>query len=127
MENQQQPYYGTPPPTQPAPSNDGKTAAIVAYITIIGWLISYFALYNDAKTPLSRFHMRQSLLIHLVHIGIGLIQAMIWLGFAFYSLLSLVSLAFLVLLIIGLVNAANNQTKPLPIIGEPAQRMFSGI
>lgn len=138
MENQQQPESRIPPhnPSQPSPNystqpsatgDPGKTAAIVSYITIIGWLVSYFALYNDNKTPLARFHMRQSLLIHIVHVTIGLIQSMIWLGWGIYSLLSLVSLAFLILLIIGLINAASEQTKPLPLIGEPAQRMFSNI
>lgn len=126
MDNSQ--YSNIPPTGGPITTGDpGKTAAIVAYITIIGWLVSYFALYNDNKTPLARFHMRQSLLIHIVHIGIAILQSVIWLGGGFYYILSLVSLGFLVLLIIGLINAVNEQTKPLPVIGEPAQRMFSGV
>lgn len=37
-----------------------KFVAVLGYITIIGWLVALF-LYGEHKTPLVRFHLRQSL------------------------------------------------------------------
>lgn len=31
-------------------TDDGKTAGIISYFTLIGWLIAYFALYTNNKT-----------------------------------------------------------------------------
>jgi hypothetical protein len=45
--------------------DSGKNAAVVSYIFLLGWLISYFAMYKDNKTALSSYHLRQSLLLHL--------------------------------------------------------------
>lgn len=129
MENPQpsQPYYGTPRPASPT-TDDGKTAAIVAYITIIGWLISYFALYKDNKTQLAAVHLRQTLLLFLIGLGWGFVQSALLFSFSgLYFLTLIVNIGIFVLWIIGLIAAINGQAKPMPIIGEPAQRMFSGI
>ena len=49
--------------SQPIADN-GKTAAIISYITIVGWLISFFAL-NKPKTSLATYHLRQTLLLFI--------------------------------------------------------------
>ena len=108
-------------------TDNGKTTAIVSYITFIGWLVAYFALYPNNKTQLASFHLRQSLLLNIVGAIIGLITRLIWLGWAFSTVLWLVSLGLFVLAIIGIINAANNETRPLPLVGEQAQRMFPNI
>ncbi|QPH41015.1 DUF4870 domain-containing protein [Pedobacter endophyticus] len=111
-------------------TDNGKMAAIVSYITVFGWLISYFALYKGKKTSLSTYHLRQSLLLHLATfviwgalsvIGTILAAGIIaYLGYAF----SIVSLIYIVL---GILIANNSQQRPLPFMGESAQKMFSTI
>jgi uncharacterized membrane protein len=45
--------------------DDGKTTAIVSYITLIGWLIAYFAMHQSKKTSLGSYHLRQTLLLFI--------------------------------------------------------------
>ena len=111
-------------------SDNGKTAAIISYITIIGWLIAYFAMHKDNKTALGSYHLRQSLLLHLgiivinvaLTIIIMIIPTMIlaYLSWAIY-------VAYLIFVILGIVSANNGEQKPLPVIGEKAQSMFPSI
>lgn len=113
--------------------DNGKTAAIISYLTIIGWLISYFALYKDNKTPLATYHLRQSLLLMLLALGYQFIRIMLlfviplsaW--FMFSIILSILGIGFLVLWILGLIAAVNGEEKPMPLIGEKAQELFKGI
>ncbi|MES2430064.1 MAG: hypothetical protein V4556_03945 [Bacteroidota bacterium] len=112
---------------QTAPDN-GKTAAIVSYITLIGWLIAYFAIHQNNKTSLGSYHLRQSLMLMLCAIGyqiaVMIITAMIpFLG----MILSIGGLAFLVFWIMGLISAINGEEKPMPLIGEKAQELFKNI
>jgi len=112
------------------PSDNGKSAAIVSYITIIGWLISYFAMYKESKTALASYHLRQSLLLHLgiivINIALSIIIMIIptmilaYLSWLFY-------IGYIIFIILGAISANNNEKKPLPFIGEKAQTMFPSI
>ncbi|WP_316803857.1 DUF4870 domain-containing protein [Pedobacter nototheniae] len=111
-------------------TDDGKSAAIVSYITLIGWLISYFAMYKDNKTALSTYHLRQSLLLHLsiIVINIALTIIIMIIPSVILAYLSyVIYLVYIVFVIIGAVSASNSQRKPLPLIGEKAQTMFPSI
>ena len=111
-------------------SGDGKTAGIVSYFTIIGWLVAYFAMHKDNKTAFGSYQLRQTLLLHLINIGIGIVSNIIvrvtlsaTLGYVFYAFY----LVIFVLWIIGLIGAANGEKKPMPLIGDKAQTMFTDI
>ena len=117
-----------------ATQDNGKTAGIISYLTIVGWLIAYFAFHQNNKTRLGSYQLRQTLLLHLVYMivryGLSFIFATIWLStgvFSLYYLLRLVELIFFVLWIIGLIGAVNGEEKPIPFLGERAQTMFAGI
>ena len=122
-------------PTSPFPSGDnGKTASIISYFTIIGWLIAYFGMHQNNKTSLGSYQLRQTLLLHLVYMivryGLSFILVTVWLStgvFSLYYLLRLIELVFFVLWIIGLIGAINGEKKPIPILGDYAQSMFSSI
>ena len=62
------------------PKDDGKTAGIVSYFTIVGWLIAYFAMYKDNKTELASYQLRQTLLYHIASIIIYYAAAAIFAG-----------------------------------------------
>jgi uncharacterized membrane protein len=108
--------------------DNGKTTAIVSYITIIGWLIAYFAMHQSKKTSLGSYHLRQTLLLFICAIVYQIVVTVITMAVpAIGLILSLLSLAFLVLWIMGLISAINGQEKPMPLIGEKAQELFKSI
>lgn len=111
----------------PRSGSDDKTAAVVSYLTIIGWLVAYFALYKDNRTALAGFHLRQSLLLNII----GCCFSLLWPMLAFlpmaWLVIRVIQLVLVVCWIIGLVTAINGQQKPLPLIGEWAQSMFRNL
>jgi uncharacterized membrane protein len=108
-------------------TDNGKTAAIVSYITLIGWLISYFAL-NKPKTTIGTYHLRQTLLLYLCAIAFQIIVYIVTMAVPMLGmLLSIAGLGFLVLWIMGLIAAINGEEKPMPLIGEKAQEIFKNL
>jgi uncharacterized membrane protein len=114
--------------------DSGKTAGIVSYFTIIGWLIAYFGMHQNNKTSLGSYQLRQTLLLHIISTGLWFLLSVV-LGallftagvFSLYYLFRLIELGLFVLWLIGLIGAVNGQEKPIPIIGKMAQTMFPGI
>lgn len=101
----------------------GKTSALVAYITIIGTIIAFF-MNKESKNKFASFHIRQGLGLWIVFYVLG----------AFVSLFTdswLISSAFYVfiftLLIYGLVSASKEESKPVPFLGEYFQQWFTFI
>lgn len=129
-----EPNNNFPPP---ATSDNGKTAGIISYFTIFGWLIAFFAMHQNNKTALGSYQLRQTLLLHIVSLvvswlfgiiftavffssgllGLGLVSTLIW----------AVRVVFIILWLVGLIGAVNGEMKPIPVIGERAQTMFPGI
>lgn len=113
-------YIGSP--------DNPKTAGIVCYLTFIGWLIAYFALYGDPKTPFAAYHLRQTLLLHIITAGINII-----IRFALpadvlsFVISTVVGILLFILWLTGVIHAVNGRMKPIPLIGIPAQKIFSGI
>ncbi|RWU08378.1 hypothetical protein [Pedobacter chitinilyticus] len=115
-------------------TDNGKTASIISYFTIIGWLIAYFAMHKDNKTELGSYQLRQTLLLNIIAIvlgwGVSFILGILIVTTGILSLVyisHLVQLAIFIIWIIGLIGAINGQKKPMPIIGEKAQTMFDSI
>lgn len=108
-------------------NSNGKTAAIVSYISIIGWLISYFAL-NNPKTSIASYHLRQTLLLYICAFAFQIIIYIVIFTIPFLAfILWLVWIGFLILWIMGLIAAINGEEKPMPLIGEKAQELFKNI
>lgn len=117
-----------------ARGDNGKAAAIISYFFIVGWLIAYFGFYINNKTSLASYHLRQTLLFHIVSMvlrfAVAALLGLVWLStgiFSAYSLMNLLYIALLIIWLIGLIGAINGEHKPIPFIGEPAQSMFSSI
>jgi len=124
----------TPPPSAPeenqpagevtptSSSYDPKIVGIVAYITLIGWIVAL--IMNNPKTEYGSFHIRQSLGIMLLFLVSGFVMIVPILG----VLAGLVGyIAALVLWIIGLVGAIQGEKKPVPLIGEKSQEWFKAL
>ncbi len=103
--------------------NEGKTIAIIAYITIIGLIIA-FVMNNEKKNAFASYHIRQSLGLALTAVALSMIGIIPILGW----IISFFGFFFvLVLWIIGLLNVLNSKEKPLPILGKKYKEWFKDI
>lgn len=109
---------------------DGKSIAIISYLTIIGWLIAYI-MHGSNKSQLGAFHLRQSLFLMLTGFAVSICQWIFFLlpilGWIISIILYFVLLGLLVLWIIGLIAAINGEEKPVPLLGTKAQDLLKGI
>jgi uncharacterized membrane protein len=101
-----------------------RTMSIVAYITIIGWVIAYLEYKKSAdKSQLVNYHLGQALgliiLSFILGIGVSIVAIIIP---SLYFLSLIVSVVTLVLLLLGIITANNEAIKPLPVVG----KMFEG-
>lgn len=103
--------------------NEGKTTAIVAYLTLIGLIIA-FIMNSDKKNAFANFHIRQALGIGLTGLALGIVNIIPILGWivgVFGSLL------LIVLWVIGLMGAINGRQKEVPILGKKYQEWLKRI
>lgn len=117
--NEEQPYLGSP--------DNPRTAAVVGYITLIGWLIAYFALYKKNKDAFSAFHLRQTLLLHIIAFILNVLTFLsLWQLFP-QIIVTILALLLFVLWLIGVYYVVNNKQKAIPIVGNIAQRLFAQL
>ena len=101
---------------------EGKTMALVAYLTLIGTLIAFF-INQDKKNAFTAFHVRQGLGLGLLYIAIGYIVS---------SLDSMmVSMSFWVffsiLFLYGIFGAITGKLNKIPILGDFFQKLFQSL
>lgn len=122
--------YNSPNVPPPNPINDvakGKTIAILSYCTLLGWIIAII-LHQSDKTKFGAYHLRQGLGLFIFAFGAFVaISALGWVMWFLWFLVPVVQLGALTLIILGIVNAAQEKTKPLPLIGELSNKMLSGL
>ena len=104
--------------SQPASSN-AQMIAIVSYLTFIGWIIA-FVLYQNDKSEFAIYHIRQSL-------GILILGIIGWVIFLIPILGWLCAIFLFVMWIMGLIYAAQGESKPVPLLGQFFQDIFKGI
>lgn len=105
-----------------------RTAAVVCYITFIGWLISYFALYKNARNPITAYHLRQTLLLHILTFIMNIISAYVfWYQYAAKIILVALGIGMFILWLLGLIDALNGRQKPVPLLGKAAQKIFKNL
>lgn len=105
---------------------NNKTLSIVSYITLIGWLISYFSGKENADSLL-KYHLKQGLGLFIVGLLFSVALNVVVMIVPSLSFLGYVGLAIWVLAILGIINASNEVEKPLPIIGKIFENKFSFI
>lgn len=88
-----------------------KATSIVAYITVIGWLIAWFA--GDREG--AKVHLNNGLVLVLATIINGVIGFIPIIG---GILNCVIGIAIFVFIIIGIIYAAQDQDKELPLIGQ---------
>ncbi|WP_294219807.1 DUF4870 domain-containing protein [uncultured Chryseobacterium sp.] len=100
-----------------------KTLAILSYITIIGWLVAYFNCKDQKpKSDVVTYHLEQGLGFFIVSIVLNIALSVITSLVPSLYFINLIGILLLIIWIIGIVNAANEEKKPLLLIG----KMFEG-
>lgn len=113
---------------QPITSDEDKTVAILAYITLIGFIIAIVQ-HSSNKTKLGAYHLRQAVGFMITGIAMSIILVLIALpmlsmrtsvadyAMFIYLLSFVIWIGLLVCLIISIINAASGRLKPAPIFG----------
>ncbi|TVS13125.1 MAG: DUF4870 domain-containing protein [Wenzhouxiangella sp.] len=106
-----------------------KAIGIVAYITIIGWIIAFVVhKTKDDKSALAGYHIEQSLGLILVAVGLAIIGQILGAVAAIFGLLLMVvNIGLIVLWVFGLMNAINEKREPIPLIGPFFEGKFGFI
>lgn len=108
----------------------GKTRAIIAHITLIGWIIALVQ-NNSDKNEDASFYIRQMLGLFILLIGLQ-IAAMIlmfipFLGWMLAIVIWLAQLGVVGLWVYSLISAINGKKEPTPFIGGHFQKWFAGM
>ena len=96
-------------------SDDGKTVAIISYITIIGWIIALI-LNNNNKTEFGSFYIRQ----YLGFLLLGLLVIIPFLGW-------ILGVVIVVAWIMSLVSALGGKMHPSFLLGKQFQEWFKSL
>jgi uncharacterized membrane protein len=112
--------------------DEGKTAGLLSYFFVLGWSMAFFGFHQYNRNRLSSFHLRQTLLLYAAYLatryGIPLLMGSAGLPVAFFETIYFsvpVNVFFVGLWSIGLDGAMKGEEKPIPVFGEPAQRIFA--
>ena len=101
---------------------EGKTNAIISYLTVFGTLIAYF-MNNDKKNPFAAFHIRQALGLWITYFVLA------WFVSYFDSWFATLGfwVFFGVLFIYGFMSALSGKAQKVPLLGDFYQNIFSSI
>lgn len=107
---------------------NNKTLSILSYITIIGWIVAFVKSKDlTPKSDLVSYHLKQGFGIFLVSLAINIALSIVVSIVPALYFLSYVGYVILILWIFGIINAANEQKKPIPVIGKIFEDKFSFI
>jgi uncharacterized membrane protein len=96
--------------------SDGKNVAIIAHLTLIGWIIA-MVMNSGNRNELASFYIRQMLGLMLVAFLLSFVPIVGW----------ILNLGMLALWIISLMGAFEGQKKMVPIFGEYFQDWFKSV
>ncbi len=100
---------------------EGKTAAVVGYITFVGLIIAYF-MNSETKNEFANFHLRQSLGLTLSYILIMVPLTMVNIPMASGSFFVI----FITLWLFGIIAAFQGKRRLVPIVGSFYQKALGG-
>ncbi|WP_149302960.1 DUF4870 domain-containing protein [Pareuzebyella sediminis] len=95
--------------------DEGKTIAIISYITLIGTLVAYL-MNNSKQNEFAKFHIGQALRAWLTGILVTIIAGML-VSITGIEILMYLQYTGLILAILGLINAMNGRMEEIPLVG----------
>ena len=112
-------------------NGEDRVSAMLAYVPVVGWLYVFLL---QRKSALAVFHLRQSIGLFIFLVAAVVVWAVVawlvaWIPYA--AAISVASFTMVILAYIfgviawlmGVINALNNQSKPLPIFGRRANNL----
>lgn len=105
------------------PPAEARTTAVVAYLTLIGALIS-MSMNAEPRHDFGRFHTRQAFGLHLSFILVMLFLSIVW--FHPYAWIGFY-ICYFVLWIYGFIGALQGRKYLVPGIGPYFQQWFTFI
>ena len=120
-------------------SDEGKTVAIISYLTLIGFIIAIIQ-HGSNKTKLGAYHLRQVVGFMVTGVGLAILLWLIALPMfymeyrnmatyaTFISIISfIVWFGLLFSTIVSFINAVNGKEKPAPVFGKLYEKWFSNM
>ena len=117
-------------------SDEGRTVAIIAYLTLIGFIIALIQ-HGSSKTRLGAYHLRQVMGFIITSIVLAIILWLITFPMFSMSIENIASYAFFVSIVsiiiwvglficilVSFINAINCKEKPAPIFGKLFEKLF---
>lgn len=101
---------------------EGKTLALVAYLTVIGTLIAFF-MNKEKRNDFVSFHIRQALGLGFLYIALGYIIGYFDSWMITYSFW----IFFSVLFLYGILGAISGKFNKIPLIGDFFQKAFKSL
>ncbi|MGB5819997.1 MAG: hypothetical protein WBG90_10985 [Saonia sp.] len=101
---------------------EGKTTAVIAYLTLVGALIA-ITMNMEPKNAFARFHTRQAFGLHLVFLAFALFLSQWFNKYAWIGLY----VFYFVLWFYGFIGALNNKKQSVPLLGGYFQKWFTFI
>lgn len=97
-------------------SKDGKNIALIAHITLIGWIVA-LVMNNNEKSEFGSFYIRQMLGLMLLGLVLSFVPFIGW----------IINLVVLVLWIMSLIGAVGGEKKLTPVLGTYFQDWFKSL
>lgn len=95
------------------PNTDAQNNKVYA---ILAYIIFFIPMIAAKDSKFAMYHANQGLTLFLLYLACQIVFRII--PFLGWVLIPLAGLFCLALAIIGIINAANGETKPLPLIGQ---------
>lgn len=110
-----------PGPEQPKQQPGGVANEVI--MAVLAYFIFFIPLLAAPQDKFARYHANQGLIMLLTAVALGIVRAIFFVIFwrvwgVFNLIFTLAWLCWLALWIIGIVNAAQSKTKPVPVLGE---------
>lgn len=103
-----------------------KVQSILSYLGIL-WLIAFF-MGKDQRNDLSKYHLKQGFGLFITaivfNVGAGILLSIIP---SLTFVIGIIGFFFLILMVLGIITAANEVKKPLPVIGKFFEDRFKFI
>jgi uncharacterized membrane protein len=122
------PPEATPPQISQQEIDSGKTMAILSYIPIafVGLIVAIVTV-SQKNNSYALYHAKQALALYICWAVVALCCAPLIFVCIGFPLLIAANVAGLVLCVLGLINSSGGQMKPVPVVGQFADKWFGKI
>jgi len=102
--------------------SEGKTIAIISYVTFIGTIIA-FIMNQNKRNSFASFHIRQAVGLFLLAFVINFLTSYLNMGW----ISQIFTFGVIILWVFGLIGAVQGEEKRVPLLGDHFQEWFKNI